>query len=166
MLWLQRSDWHRGFKEAQSKVHLRLDYLSLEGSCLNLTDNYYITKVIRQSFVRHNNKVDDHHVNSSISHYASYLYFVIPPILWHRITGCSSSHNGGQMEGLEEVNAMSLYPKVLSSFLWVLVHALNLQSPATAPLGLLPKKYVSSFLSPRWGSPETCQWDNAEGSER
>lgn len=51
------------------------------------------------------------------------------------------------MEGQEEVYAMSLYPKVLSSFLWVLVHALNLQSPATAPLGLLPKKYVSSFLS-------------------
>lgn len=51
------------------------------------------------------------------------------------------------MEGQEEVNEMSLYPEVLSSFLWVLVHALNLQSSATGPLGLLPKKYVSSFLS-------------------
>lgn len=42
---------------------------------------------------------------------------------------------------------VSLNPAVLSSFLWVLVHALNLQSPAKGPLGLLPKKYVSSFLS-------------------
>lgn len=42
--------------------------------------------------------------------------------------------------------ALSLNPAVLSSFLWVLVHALNLQSPAKGPLGLLPKKYLSSFL--------------------
>lgn len=52
-----------------------------------------------------------------------------------------------KMEDQEEVYAMSLYPKVLSSFLCALVHALNLQSRTTAPLGLLPKKYVSSFLS-------------------
>lgn len=61
---------------------------------------------------------------------------------------------------------MSLYPEVLSSFLCLLVHALNLQSSATAPLGLLPKKYVSSFLSAVRFPLKTCQQDNVEGSER
>lgn len=42
----------------------------------------------------------------------------------------------GEMDGSADA-------KVLSSFLWALLRALNLHSQAKAPLGLLPKKYVS-----------------------
>lgn len=70
------------------------------------------------------------------------------PIFCNRITLFFFFLKGTKWKTKKEVNTVSLNPAVLSSFLSVLVRALNLQSPATAPLGLLPKKYVSSFLSP------------------
>lgn len=43
---------------------------------------------------------------------------------------------------------MASYPKVLSSFLCLLVHALNLQSPATA-LGACYQRNMSHLFFPR-----------------
>lgn len=102
---------------------------------------------------RNYNKIHNHHINNKLSsNLFIFSYFRnesshLSSHLCNRISWQFSSfkeRDGSQMAGQEEVYALSLYPKVLSSFLWVLVHALNL--PATAPLGLLPKKYVASFL--------------------